>query len=66
MAVDDVSSCQHAVIEFLVKENSSGADIFSQLCHLYIDSCMDASSVQHFVKHFKDGSRGTTVVPHSG
>jgi hypothetical protein len=28
--VNDVSFCQHAVIEFLVKENNSGANIFDQ------------------------------------
>jgi hypothetical protein len=36
---------QHAVIEFLIKENNSFADILYQLCQFYGDSHMGASSI---------------------
>jgi hypothetical protein len=65
MAVNGALLCQHAMIEFLVKENSSAANIFDKLCHVYGDSCMGASSVQLCVKHFKDGNKSITNLPHS-
>jgi hypothetical protein len=44
MAVSDVSFHQYAVIEFLIKENSSAADISDRL-RVYGDSCVGASTV---------------------
>jgi hypothetical protein len=34
-----------AVIEFIIKENSSAADIFDLLCHVYGDYFMNVGSV---------------------
>jgi hypothetical protein len=45
MAVNDVSFHQHAVIEFLIKENVSAADIFDKRCYVCGDSYIDASSL---------------------
>jgi hypothetical protein len=43
-AVNNMSFYQHAVIEFLVEENISAADIFDQLHHIYQDSCMGGAT----------------------
>ena len=52
MANNDVSFCQCAVIEFLVKEEIPAADIHHRLHRVY----GDVSSVRQWVKHFKDGN----------
>ena len=46
---------QRAVIKFLVKEEIPAAEIHQRLQHAYGSVCMGASSVQRWVKHFKDG-----------
>jgi hypothetical protein len=48
MADNYVSFRQRALIEFLVKEEISAADINHRLQHLYGDVCMGASSVRRF------------------
>jgi hypothetical protein len=40
MAVNDMSFCQHAVTESLVKENNSAADIHAGFHHVYRDAGM--------------------------
>jgi hypothetical protein len=66
MTINYVSFHQCAVVNFLVTENNSAANIFDQLCHVYGDSHRDASNVQHWVKHFTDGKMDITDLPHSG
>jgi len=56
MADNDVSFCQRAVMEFLVKEEIPAADIHHRFQRGYGDLCMGASSVRRWVKHFKDGN----------
>jgi transposase len=56
MAVNDMSFCQRAVTEFLVKEGNSSAVIYARLRGVYEDVCMAVSSVRRWVKHFKDGN----------
>ena len=63
---DDVSFCQHAVIEFLVKEEIPAADIHHRLQRVYGDVCMGASSVGRWAKHFKDGNTSIQDQPRSG
>jgi len=46
MADNDVSFCQRAIIEFLVKEEIPAADIHHRLQRVYGDVCMGASSVR--------------------
>jgi hypothetical protein len=41
MADNDVSFCQHAVIEFLVKEEIPAADIHHRIQRVYGDVCME-------------------------
>jgi hypothetical protein len=53
LAVNDVSFCQQAVTELLVKENNSVANICNSLHHVHRDSCMGASSVQVWVNTSK-------------
>ena len=55
MADNDMSFCQRAVIEFLVKEEIPAAEIHQRLQRAYGSMCMGASSVRRWVKHFKDG-----------
>ena len=55
MADNDMSFCQLAVIEFLVKEEIPAAEIHHRLQRVYGSVCMGASSVRRWVKHFKDG-----------
>jgi len=45
MADNDMSFCQRAVIEFLVKEEIPGAEIHQGLQRAYGNVCMGASSV---------------------
>jgi len=45
MANNDVSFCQRAIIEFLVKEEIPTADIHHKLQRVYGDMCLGASSV---------------------
>jgi hypothetical protein len=45
MTVNNTLFHQHAVIEFLIKENSFAADILGELPHVCGDSHMDAISV---------------------
>jgi len=56
-----VSFRQHAVIEFLVKEEIPTAEIHQRLQHAYGSVCMGASSVRRWVKHFKDGTRASKI-----
>ena len=65
MADNDVSFCQHAVIEFLVKEEIPAADIHHRLQCVYGDVCIGASSVRRWVKHFKDGNTSIQDQPRS-
>ena len=55
MTNNDMSFCQRAVIEFLVKDEVPAAEIHQRLQHAYGSVCMGASSVRRWVKHFKDG-----------
>ena len=55
MADNDMSFRQHAVIEFLMKEEIPAVEIHQRLQHAYGSVCMGASSVGRWVKHFKDG-----------
>ena len=55
MADNDMSFRQHAVIEFLVKEEIPAAEIHQGLQLAYGSVCMGTSSVRRWVKHFKDG-----------
>jgi hypothetical protein len=57
---------QHAVIEFLVKEEIPAADIHYVLQHVYGDVCMGASNVKRWVMHFKDGDMSIQDQPRSG
>jgi hypothetical protein len=66
MAHNKVWFRQHAVIEFLVKEEISAADIHHRLQHLYGDVCMCASSDRQWVQHFKVGNRRNEFQPRSG
>ncbi|PSN42912.1 hypothetical protein C0J52_12034 [Blattella germanica] len=58
-----VSFRQCAVIEFLVKEEQSAVDIHQRLQRAYGDTCMGASSVRRWVKHFKDGNTSINDQP---
>ena len=69
MIQNDQQGCsfhQHAVIEFLVKEEIPTADIHQRLQCVYGDVCMGASSVRQWVKHFKDGNMSIQDQPRSG
>jgi len=66
MADNDVSFRQCAVIEFLVKEEISAADVHHRLQRVYGDVCMGASSVRQCVKHLKDGNTSIQDKPRSG
>jgi hypothetical protein len=59
MADNNVSFRQRAVIEFLVKEEISAADIYYRLQRRYRDVCMGASSD-------KDGNTSIQDQPGSG
>ena len=56
MADNDMSFCQRAIIEFLVKEEIPAAEIHQRLQRAYGSVCMGVSSVLRWVKHFKDGN----------
>ena len=56
MADNDMSFCQRAIIEFLVKEEIPAAEIHQRLQRAYGSVCMGASSVLRWVKHFKVGN----------
>ena len=58
MADNDMSFRQHAVIEFLVKEEIPTAEIHQRLQRAYGSVCMGASSVRRWVKHSEDGKNG--------
>ena len=66
MADNNVSFCQRAVIEFLVKEEIPATDIHHIFQRVYGDVCMGASSVRRRVKHFKDGNTSIQDQPRSG
>jgi len=66
MANNDVSFCQRAIIEFLVKEEIPTADIHHKLQRVYGDMCLGASSVWRWAKHFKDGNTSIQDLPRSG
>jgi len=66
MADSDMSFRQRAVIEFLVKEEISAAEIHQRLQRAYESVCMGASSVRRWVKHFKDGNTSIQNEPRSG
>ena len=63
MANNDMLFRQHAVVEFLVKEEIPAAEIHQRL---YGSVCMGASSVQRWVKHVKDGNTSIQDEPRSG
>jgi len=65
MADNDMSFHQHAVIKFLVKEEIPAAEIHQRLQRAYGSVCMGASSVQRWVKHFKDGNTSIQDQPPS-
>ncbi|PNF26533.1 hypothetical protein B7P43_G13975 [Cryptotermes secundus] len=65
MANNDISFCQCAVIESLVKEEIPAAEIHQRLQHAYGSVCMGASSVRNWVKHFKDGNTSVEDEPRS-
>ena len=46
MADNNISFCQRAVIDFLVKEEIPSADIHHRLQLVYGDVCMGANSVR--------------------
>ena len=56
---------QRAVIEFLVKEVIPVAEIHQRLQRAYGSVCMGVSSVQRWVKHFKDGNTSIQDEPRS-
>ena len=66
MADNNVLFRQHAIIEFLVKEEIPAADIHHRLQRAYGDVCMGANSVRQWVKHFKDGNTSIQDQPYSG
>ena len=66
MANNDVSFCQCAIVEFLVKEEIPTADIHHRLQRVYGNAYMGASSVTRWVKHFKDGNTSNQDQPRSG
>ncbi|PNF27435.1 hypothetical protein B7P43_G16882 [Cryptotermes secundus] len=57
---------QHAVIEFLVKEEIPPAEIHQRLQRAYGSVCISASSLRRWVKHFKDGNTSIKDEPRSG
>ncbi|PNF18003.1 hypothetical protein B7P43_G13308 [Cryptotermes secundus] len=63
---DDMSFRQRTVIEFLVKEEIPAAEIHQRLQRAYGSVCMGVSSVQRWVKHFKDGNTSIEDEPWSG
>jgi len=65
MANNDMSFRQHAVIEFLVKEEIPAAEIHQRLQRAYGRVCMGASSVRRWVKQFKDGNKSIQDQPRS-
>jgi len=66
MADNNVSFRQRAIIEFLVKEEISAADIHHRLQRLYGDVCMGASSDRRWVEHFQDRNTSIQYRPRSG
>jgi transposase len=66
MPNNNVLFCHRAVIEFLVKEEISAADIHHRLQRLYGDVCMGASNDRRWVEHFKDGNTSIQDQPGSG
>ena len=66
MVNKDMSFHQRAVIEFLIKEEISAAEIHQRLQCAYGSVCMGASSVRRWVKHFKDGNTSIQGEPRSG
>ena len=66
MADNNMSFCQRAVIEFLVKGEIPAAEIHQRLQCAYGSVCMGASSVRRWVKHFKDGKMRIQDQPRSG
>jgi hypothetical protein len=66
MADNNILFRQHAVIEFLVKEEILAADIHHRLQRLYGDVCMGASSDRRWVEHFKDRNTSIQNQPRSG
>ena len=65
MTDNDMSFCQRVVIEFLMKEEILAAEIHQRLQRAYGSVCMGASSVQRWVKHFKDGNMSIQDEPWS-
>jgi hypothetical protein len=66
MAVTNMSFRQRAVVKFLVKEGNSAAVSYERLSGMYGDTCMGASSVRRWVKHFKDGNTDIADQPRCG
>ncbi|KAJ4444942.1 hypothetical protein ANN_06741 [Periplaneta americana] len=59
MIDNDDSFRQRAVIEFLIKEKKSSAEIHLRHQHAYGDVCIGASNVRRWMKHFKYGNKST-------
>jgi len=66
MADNYMSFHQRAVIQFLVKEEIPAAKIHQRLQRAYGSVCIGASSVQRWVKHFKDENTSIQDEPQSG
>jgi len=66
MANNGMSFRQHALIEFLVKEEISAAETHERLECAYGSVCMGASSVWRRAEHFKEGNTSIQVEPRSG
>ena len=65
VADNDILFRQRAVVEFLVKEEITAAEIHQRLQRAYGCVCMGASSVRRCVKHFKDGNMSIQDHPRS-
>jgi transposase len=55
-----------AVIEFPAKGGNLTGVIYRQLCYVYRDACMGASSVKRWLRHFKGGNTDVTDQPRCG
>ena len=54
----DVRFKQRAVIEFLTAEKVPPIEIHRRMQAVYVDQCVDVSTVRRWVRRFKDGELG--------
>jgi len=54
----DTCSKQRAVTEFLTTEKVPPIAIHRRMQAVYVDHCVDVSTVRHWVRRFKDGKLG--------